>query len=57
MKFPKFEDIILFEDNDIIIVNKPPFLASLDEREGGEINLLRLAKQSKWRFSPSSSMN
>lgn len=44
MKFPKFEDIILFEDNDLIIVNKPPFLASLDEREGGEINLLRLAK-------------
>lgn len=45
MKFPKFEDIILFEDSDLIIVNKPPFLASLDEREGGEINLLRLAKQ------------
>lgn len=45
MKFPKFEDIILFEDNDLIIVSKPPFLASLDEREGGEINLLRLAKQ------------
>jgi len=45
MKFPKFEDIILFEDNDLIIVSKPPFLASLDEREGGEINVLRLAKQ------------
>ena len=45
MKFPKFEDIILFEDNDLIIVNKPPFLASLDEREGGELNLLRMAKQ------------
>lgn len=45
MKFPKFQDLIIFEDKDIIIVNKPPFLASLDEREGGEINLLRLAKQ------------
>ncbi|HEY1025388.1 MAG TPA: RluA family pseudouridine synthase [Sphingobacteriaceae bacterium] len=45
MKFPKFSDIILFENDDLIVVNKPPFLASLDEREGGEVNLLRLAKQ------------
>lgn len=44
MKFPKFQDLILFENDDIIVVNKPPFLSSLDEREGGEINLLRLAK-------------
>src|SRR3954454_21945225 len=44
MKFPKFADLILFEDNDVIVVNKTPFLSSLDEREGGEINLLRLAK-------------
>ncbi|MFD0794211.1 RluA family pseudouridine synthase [Mucilaginibacter litoreus] len=45
MKFPKFADLILFEDEDVIVVNKPPFVASLDEREGGEINMLRLAKQ------------
>src|SRR6195952_6042602 len=45
MKFPKFADLILFEDDDIIVVNKPPFISSLDEREGGEINMLRLAKQ------------
>src|ERR1700712_4099872 len=45
MKFPKFADLILFENDDIIVVNKPPFLSSLDEREGGEINVLRLAKQ------------
>jgi 23S rRNA pseudouridine955/2504/2580 synthase len=44
MKFPKFADMILFEDDDIIVVNKPPFISSLDEREGGEINMLRLAK-------------
>ncbi len=44
MKFPKFQDLILFENNDIIVVNKPPFLSSLDEREGGDLNLLRLAK-------------
>lgn len=44
MKLPKFQDLILFENLDLIVVNKPPFLSSLDEREGGEINLLRLAK-------------
>ena len=46
MKFPNFSSFILFENNDFIVVNKPPFLASLDERGAvGEINLLRLAKQ------------
>ncbi|MXV15484.1 RluA family pseudouridine synthase [Hufsiella ginkgonis] len=45
MKFPKFQDLILFENDDLIVINKPPFISSLDEREGGEINILRLAKQ------------
>lgn len=45
MKFPPFKDLILFENDDLIVVNKPPFLSSLDDREGGDINLLRLAKQ------------
>lgn len=44
MKVPKFADLVLFEDEDIIVVNKPPFISSLDEREGGEVNMLRLAK-------------
>lgn len=44
MKIPKFADLILFEDDDIIVVNKPAFISTLDEREGGEINMLRLAK-------------
>jgi 23S rRNA pseudouridine955/2504/2580 synthase len=44
MKFPKFADLILFENDDVIVVNKPPFISSLDEREGGDINMLRLAK-------------
>jgi 23S rRNA pseudouridine955/2504/2580 synthase len=45
LKFPPFKEIILFENDDLIVVNKPPFLSSLDDRDGGEINLLRLAKQ------------
>jgi 23S rRNA pseudouridine955/2504/2580 synthase len=44
MKIPKFQNLILFENPDIIVVNKPPFISSLDEREGGEVNMLRLAK-------------
>lgn len=46
MKYPNFKDLILFENDDYIIVNKPPFVASLDERTAaGEVNILRLAKQ------------
>ena len=45
MKFPKFEDYILFENENILVVNKPPFLSSLDDRDGGGLNMLRLAKQ------------
>lgn len=46
MKIPKFADQILFENDDIIVVNKPPFISSLDERGEGssEISMLRLAK-------------
>ncbi len=44
MKIPKLQDLIIFEDENVIVVNKPPFIASLDEREGGDINILRLAK-------------
>ncbi len=46
MKYPVFKDLILFEDLDYIVINKPPFVASLDERTtAAEVNILRLAKQ------------
>lgn len=45
MKLPDFNDLILFEDDDYIVINKPPFLATLDERFGGAPNILRLARQ------------
>lgn len=44
MKNLKFQDLIIFENENLIVINKPPFVASLDEREGGDINILRLAK-------------
>ncbi|RXF72596.1 RluA family pseudouridine synthase [Arcticibacter tournemirensis] len=44
MKMPRIQDLILFENDDLFVVNKPPFISSLDEREGGELSMLRLAK-------------
>lgn len=41
---PRIQDLILFENDDLFVVNKPPFISSLDEREGGELSMLRLAK-------------
>lgn len=45
MKLPNFADLILFENDDYLVVNKPPFLATLDERVGGAPNMLRMARQ------------
>ncbi len=46
MKIPKFADLILFEDDDLIVINKPAFISSLDERGEGssDISILRMAK-------------
>lgn len=45
MKFPAFEDLILFEDDELVAVNKPPFLPTLDERSGDGPSLVRMARQ------------
>lgn len=39
----KFRDIILFEDEDYILVNKPPFVSTLADRTGAQ-DLLALAR-------------
>ncbi len=39
-----FEAIILWEDDDYIVVNKPPFVATLEDRNE-PVNLLALARQ------------
>lgn len=44
MKFPPFKDLILFENDDLVVVNKPAMLSSVDERYDGENNLLKMAK-------------
>jgi 23S rRNA pseudouridine955/2504/2580 synthase len=40
----KFEEIILFEDDDFVVVNKPPFISTLEDRHE-KVNLLGLARE------------
>ncbi|GAA4410847.1 RluA family pseudouridine synthase [Nibrella viscosa] len=41
-----FEDLIVFENEDYILINKPPHVASLDERTADRSNsILRMAKE------------
>jgi 23S rRNA pseudouridine955/2504/2580 synthase len=43
MKKITFEDLILFENSDFMVINKPPYLSSLDDRHEAQ-NILDLAK-------------
>lgn len=45
MKYPVFKDLIIFENEDYIVVNKPPFLATLEDRTPNTTNLLKIARQ------------
>jgi 23S rRNA pseudouridine955/2504/2580 synthase len=51
IKFPSFEDLIIFEDADYIVINKPPYLSSLDDRQEST-NLLQMARS----FLPSAQL-
>ncbi len=44
MKKIDFESLILFEDKDYIVINKPPYLASLEVRNSPEACVLDLAR-------------
>lgn len=43
-KYIKLSDLIIFEDSNLIVINKPPLVSSLDDREGEEQNIHRIAK-------------
>ncbi len=46
MKKLKFEDLIIFENEDFIVINKPPHISTLDDRASeGKDNINGLAKQ------------
>lgn len=44
MKHLKFEDLLLFEDDDIMAINKPYDISTLDDRDATRTNVLKLAK-------------
>jgi 23S rRNA pseudouridine955/2504/2580 synthase len=44
MKIPEFKEIIIFENDDYILVNKPPYVSSLDERTNAQ-NIKKMAKE------------
>lgn len=43
-KQPKIEDLILFQSQDYLLVNKPPFIATLEDRVE-PVNILALARR------------
>ncbi len=44
LAIPKFEQLVLFENEDYILINKPPFIATLEDRND-PVNLLKLARE------------
>ena len=38
-----FQDLVLFEDQDYVLVNKPPFVATLEDRNDPQ-NMLAMAR-------------
>lgn len=45
MKKYNLNELIIFENDDYVVVNKPPHLSSLDERLGDAMSLIRLVKE------------
>ncbi len=44
MKAPDFKSLIIFENDDYILVNKPPYISTLDDRAEG-VNIKKMAKE------------
>lgn len=40
-----FKDLIVFENDDYVLINKPPFISSLDERDLTRDSIIAFAKQ------------
>jgi 23S rRNA pseudouridine955/2504/2580 synthase len=45
LKIPPFKDLILFEDDNLIFINKPADVSSLEERNSNAKSLLSMAKK------------
>ncbi len=47
MKKISFDDLLIFENDDYLILNKPPHIATLDERLGTQKSLLELVREQR----------
>lgn len=45
MKPIDFKELILFEDEDYIVINKPSFIATLDDRSAAGVSILEFARE------------
>lgn len=45
MKSISFKNLILFEDEDFIVINKPSFIATLDDRSAVGVSILAFARE------------
>jgi 23S rRNA pseudouridine955/2504/2580 synthase len=45
IKISRFPEIIIHEDDDLIIINKPAFISSLDERNAESASIVSMAKK------------
>jgi 23S rRNA pseudouridine955/2504/2580 synthase len=52
VKREPFEKYVLWESGDLLALNKPPLVATLDERQGNAPSMLRWAKALDERLSP-----
>ncbi|MCS6967149.1 MAG: pseudouridine synthase [Cytophagales bacterium] len=44
MKLLRFEDLIVYEDKDYILINKPPHVSTLNERTADRTSIIQLAR-------------
>lgn len=44
MKHQNFKDLILFENDNYILINKPPYVSSLDDRDRTRSSVLQMAR-------------
>jgi 23S rRNA pseudouridine955/2504/2580 synthase len=45
MKRASFKDLILFEDEEYLLINKPPYISTLEDRDATKTNILEMARE------------
>ncbi|WP_028981877.1 RluA family pseudouridine synthase [Sporocytophaga myxococcoides] len=45
MKRASFKDLIIFEDEEYLLINKPPYISTLEDRDATKTNILEMARE------------